>query len=254
MRNIEKYTNALSKAIDKELMRELSFGCVNYWSKGSHNDMDFELFLISKNSIINSLESINWGLINNFSDLRRAGFEVETQMFSATNSINTHKGLIFLHMFLAKAYMDRVTWYELNDYIRILSRPLLMDYEDRPKAILRDVNGLKDVRNYPLTGFEDLTKLVDKIHGKDISDEYLTLYLISKVDDTTTFNRSDLQILRILQSKADDILKIDDEDLYKKEIHKLNNFYKEHYISTGGVADLFTTIRTLEYLREEFDE
>lgn len=254
MRDIKTYTNCLAKSIERELSRKYAFGCVNYWSNGSHKDMDFELFLTSKNSIINSLESISWNLINNFTDLRKAGYEVETQMFKATDGINTHKGLIFLHMFLAKAYMDGINWDQLNDYIATLARPLLMDYEDRPKAILWDVNGLKDIRNYPLTGFKDLTKLIDEIHDKDLSDEFLTLYLIAKVDDTTTFHRSDLQTLRSLQAKADYILKIDDEDLYNKEIHKLDNYYKNHYISTGGVADLFTTIRTLEYLREEFDE
>lgn len=254
MRDIKIYTDCLSKSINRELKRKYAFGCVNYWSKGSHNDMDYGLFLKSKNSITNSLNNIKWDSIYNFSDLRKAGYKVETKMFESTNGINTHKGLIFLHMFLAKAYMDGVHWNQLNDYVSVLSKPLLMDYEDRPKAILWDVNNLKDIRNYPLTGFKDLTKLVDKIHGKDISDEYLTLYLISKVDDTTTFHRSDLQTLRSLQSKADDILKIDDKELYDKEIYEFDNYYREHYISTGGVADLFTTIRTLEYLREEFDE
>lgn len=254
MRNIENYTDALSKAIDKELNRELSFGCVNLWSKGSHDDMDYDLFIISKNSIIKSLKEISWAKICDFDHLREMGKVVESQMFEATSGINTHKGLIFLHMFLAKAYMARINWQDLNSYVKILAKPLSGDYLTKDKARKWEKNKLDDIRSYPLSGFESLSKIVDDIYPKYISDLYLTLYLIADTDDTTTFGRSDLKTLKMLQEKASEILKLNNNKDFYRQAKILSDYYLANKISSGGVADLFTTIRTLQYLRKDFDD
>lgn len=254
MRNIENYTNALAKAIDKELNRKLSFGCVNLWSNGSHDDMDYDLFIKSKNSIIKSLQEASWSEIRDFYQLRELGKHIEDQMFKATNGVNTHKGLIFLHMFLAKAYMDNVKWKDLSTYTKTLSEPLLADYKKNNKARIWNNNALEDIRFYPLKGFMPLTNVVDNISLKEISDLHLTLYLIAKTDDTTTFGRSDLKTLRMVQAKSSEILKIKDKENFYSQAKILSDFYVNNHISSGGVADLFTTIRTLEYLREDFND
>ena len=235
-------------------MRKLSFGCVNYWSKGSHDDMDYELFIKSKNSIIKSLNDTPWEEIHDFNELRKAGLIIENRMFEATNGVNTHKGLIFLHMFLAKAYMDDVSWQDLKSYTRSLAKALLDDYKKKRKARNWEYYDLEDIRSYPLSGFTSLCDLVDKLYTKDISDLYLTIYLIAKTDDTTTFQRSSLETLKILQNKASEILKISSRKEFYKKAKALSDYYQANHISSGGVADLFTTIRTLEYLRKDFDD
>ena len=254
MRDIEKYTNALSKAIDSELLRELPFGCVNLRSNGSHNDMDYNLFVISKNSIAKSLKNITWSNINDFNQLRKAGKKVEDQMFAATNSINTHKGLIFLHMFIAKAYVDGIKRKDFNYFIENLAKPLINDYQTMGKAKKWDNNGLCDIRTYPINGFVSLTNIVDQIYLQEISDLYLTIFLLATTDDTTTFQRSNIKTLRYVQKKASQILNTSTSKDFTKKAQDLSDYYINNNISSGGVADLFTTIRTLEYLREDFDD
>ncbi|WP_282929374.1 triphosphoribosyl-dephospho-CoA synthase [Anaerococcus sp. Marseille-Q7828] len=254
MRNIENYTNALAKAIHKELNRKLSFGCVNLWSNGSHDDMDYDLFIKSKNSIIKSLQEVPWEEIRDFYQLREFGKNVEDQMFKATDGINTHKGLIFLHMFLAKAYMGKVKWKDLSSYTKTLSKGLLADYNKNNKAKKRNNYDLEDIRFYPLNGFKPLTNIADNNYLKEISDLELTLYLIAKTDDTTTLGRSNLRTLRMVQEKSSEILKINDRENFYMQAKILSDYYVNNHISSGGVADLFTTIRTLEYLREDFND
>ena len=85
-----------------------------------------------------------------------------------------------------------------------------------------------------------------------MNDIRLTIFLIAHIDDTTTFHRSDLETLFYIQDKAKEILEVEDRRVYEKEVKKLDDFYVNNRISSGGVADLFTTIRTLELLREDF--
>lgn len=252
MRNIRKYTKSLENSIKKELARPYGFGCVTYLSQGSHNDMDWKLFEESGKSIINTFNNTNWSKIKNFTDLKNRGIAIEKAMFESTAGINTHKGLIFLQLFLAYAYVYEIRWDDLEGFIKDFSKILRKDYKDSEKAIIWKKNGLKDIRNYPLTGFIDLINLVDNIAKNPLSDTRLSLYLIANIDDTTTFHRSDLKTLMFVQNRAKIILNIDNKKTLEKEIKELNDFYVKNHISSGGVADLFTTIRTLEDLREDF--
>lgn len=252
MRNIKKYTYCLENSIKKELGRPYSFGCVSYFTQGSHDDMDFKTFEKSASSIIDSFNKTNWSQIKDFCGLKNKGIEIEKDMFEATKGINTHKGLIFLQLFLAYAYVYDIKWDELVDFISDFSRKLRDDYQRENKAIIWKENGLRDIRNFPLSGFKEIIYLVDFISNKQISDTRLTLCLIANIDDTTTFHRSDHKTLSYVQDWAKKILEIDDKIVYYREIKKLDNFYINNKISSGGVADLFTTIRTLGLLREDF--
>ena len=252
MRDIRKYTYCLENSIKKELQRPYSFGCVSYFTQGSHDDMDYKTFEASARSIVNSFIETNWSQINDFRDLKNRGTVIEKNMFEATKGINTHKGLIFLQLFLAYAYVFGVKWNELDNYIRKFSTDLRVDYQKENKAIVWKENGLRDIRNYPLTGFKEIIDLVDSLSNKPMSDTRLTLFLIANTDDTTTFHRSDLETLAYIQEKAKEILEVEDKSVYEREIKKLDDFYVNNRISSGGVSDLFTTIRTLELLRKDF--
>ena len=253
MRDIKKYTCALKKSIDKELSRKYGFGCVTYYSKGSHEDMDWTLFNKSANAICLAFEETEWQNISDFYDLRQRGIDIEKTMFASTNNINTHKGLIFLQLFLAYSYVYEKKWKDLENFIKTFASPLLKDYKTEFKAMFWDNNGLRDIRNYPLTGYKEIISITNYIYNKDISDTSLTLYLIANVDDTTTFHRSNLDTLRYVQNKASNIADIKDPDIYQEKLEELNNYYISNNISSGGIADLFTTIRTLEFLRKDFD-
>lgn len=252
MRDIRKYTYCLENSIKKELERPYSFGCVSYFTQGSHDDMDYKTFETSARSIITSFIETNWSQIKDFRDLKNRGIVIEKNMFEATKGINTHKGLIFLQLFLAYAYVFGVKWNELENFIRKFSTDLIDDYQKENKAIFWKENGLRDIRNYPLTGFKEIIYLVDFLSNKPMNDTSLTLFLIANSDDTTTVHRSNLETLVYIQEKAKEILEVEDRRVYEIEIKKLNDFYVNNRISSGGVSDLFTTIRTLELLRKDF--
>ncbi|MDO5047997.1 MAG: triphosphoribosyl-dephospho-CoA synthase [Anaerococcus sp.] len=250
---IENFNKYLEKAIKEELHREISFGCVNKSSTGSHKDMDYKLFIKSKDSIKASLREISWAKIKSLKDLRKAGLRVEDSMFDTTGGINTHKGLIFLTLILAHFYINHGYLYGLEEEISNFSKDLALDYKIFPKAkAFRDL-GLKDVRYHPLTGFRDIFNLGKNSYEGDFNNTILSLKLISLTDDTTTLNRSNLKTLNFVKAYANDIL-----DLYKndrksliKKARDLNNLYLANNLSSGGVADIFTIVKIVSYIGGE---
>ncbi|MDV3197870.1 MAG: triphosphoribosyl-dephospho-CoA synthase, partial [Candidatus Phytoplasma australasiaticum] len=74
-------------------------GLVSINSCGSHQDMNFNLFMKSKETFSVYFRHIyNLVLLHkslNFNKLRILGIEQEKRMFKVTNNVNTHKGLIF---------------------------------------------------------------------------------------------------------------------------------------------------------------
>ncbi len=78
-------------------------GLVDRLDRGAHKDMDLFTFLDSATALTPYFELFfllgyneKTGCAPLFSRLRNAGQEAETAMFSATQGVNTHKGLIFL--------------------------------------------------------------------------------------------------------------------------------------------------------------
>lgn len=105
-KNIKNFNIYLEKSILSELKRDLAFGCVNKDSNGSRTDMTYHTFLDSSQAIRKSLETLDRKEIRNFYDLRKAGIYVEKSMYQKTQGVNTHKGLVFLLMFLAYFYTN----------------------------------------------------------------------------------------------------------------------------------------------------
>lgn len=249
-RALDRYLGALSRAIERELQRELGYGCVTMTSRGAHDDMDFRTFLASRDAIVQAFGRADWSAVADFDDLRRLGQEVEAAMMEGTGGINTHKGLIFLHSFLILAWVRGVTWAELASFIRDFAQPLAADYEKArfQKSALLNREGVRDIRQIPLSGFAFIIEEMGAFRA--MSDDRLTLELLSRVDDTTTIARSSLATLRKLQKRAGEVLAMEGE-AQREGAEALSRYYVDQRISSGGVADLFTTIRTLEAL--DFD-
>ena len=124
----EFFIGAMDRGIRSELNRPLGFGCVTMRGQGAHTDMDFRTFLISGKSLCDSFREMGSEDICDFYSLRRVGLTVEERMLHATGGVNTHKGLLFLLLFLYKAWLDDVAWPEFPAYISRLAAPLLDDY------------------------------------------------------------------------------------------------------------------------------
>lgn len=254
MRDIKKYSKTLYKSIQRELARRYAFGCVTYQTKGSHDDMDSKLFEKSALAICTAMDATDWQSIDDFYDLRAKGLLIENAMFEATSGVNTHKGLIFLNTFLALAYVRGILRENLEVFITEFSKDLVNDYDKEEKAIIWESKGLADIRYYPLTGFRDIIKLVEEEKENQFDDLILTLKLIATIDDTTTVMRSSVISLWKIQKSAKSILKMTDSEVFERKVKDLDNYYIENNISSGGVADLFTTIVTLKELKEDFDD
>lgn len=259
---IIKYNDALIQAVIDELSRKRGYGCVSFDTQGSHRDMDYHTFLMSIHAISDAFLEISWDDIHDFHDLRKAGCDVEKKMFAETEGVNTHKGLTFLQLFLLYAYLHAVEKEHLTPFIKEFSQPLLDDYkrmEDFHSAKYAQV-GIKDVRQHPLEGYSQLLQVLDLMKdyrkaNRGLSevdeDDYLTLLLIERFDDTTTIKRSNVTTLRNLQTEAREIVALYDQkdrEAAERRAEELDAYYRENYIASGGIADLFTTLRTLEII------
>lgn len=246
-RDIGMYLDALGGAIGRELNRDLGYGCVTMTSQGAHDDMDFRTFLRSQEGILEAFRRADWDSVGDFRDLRQLGREVEEAMMEETGGINTHKGLVFLQTFLLLAWIRGIAWDDLTPYIQDLSAPLRADYREGtfPKSALLNREGVRDIRQIPLSGYAFLLRGMGDFRSMEDGD--LTLHLLARVDDTTTIARSSLPMLRKLQSRAGEILTMAPKER-ARAAEDLSAYYVDQKISSGGVADLFTTIRTLEAL------
>lgn len=252
--DIFDFTKALKLAVDDELSRKFSFGCVNYLSQCSHPDMTYKDFIISINTISKEFEEINWNSISNFNDLKIKGYEVEKEMFRQTSGKNTYKGLIFLSIILAYGFVKSDKIDDIPQFIKQISKPLISDYKTKETAIYYNDIGLRDVRFYPLTGFNMIFHLSQNSYTSPIDDLLLTIYLIANVDDTTTLNRSNIRELRFLQRWADTIYTTyNNGENILNQVKELNSYYVKTQISSGGVADIFTLTKTLFYLRRIYE-
>lgn len=246
--HLSAFTRALKISELETLSRHLAYGCVTMESNGSHADMTAETFLTSIEAITSAMQSIKWHDVDTFEDLRVKGFFVEQKMFRHTKGVNTHKGLVFLVSFLAEAWMKRVPFSDLQMFLLERARPLTKDYEKTTfvnAQTLREA-GIQDIRQIPLLGFEPVLSDALWMQSGHAIDE-LSLRLIAKYDDTTTIRRSSIERLRFLQARAAEALASPLEARVRMA-KELNEIYLDENISSGGVADLVTTIRLIQRL------
>lgn len=249
-RDPARFAEVLSACIRRELERPRGYGCVTVRNTGSHADMDHNTFLASGEAICRMIADAPWSSITDFQSLRAYGILVEREMFQATRGINTHKGLIFLALFLARAWTAGVPFEELAPVLARYAEPLLDDYRspDADSSARLRHDGIRDIREVPLTGFREELSIVEALLESDRPDDDLTLLLIARTDDTTTVARSDIRTLREMQRRASALLT--DPDPAARD--RLDLDYRAGNLSSGGVADLFTTIRLLQTLRKEW--
>lgn len=248
LRSLEPFRRSLEQAVRLELGRPRGYGCVTFRTNGAHTDMTAQTFLDSHDAISDALSTLDWASISDFRSLRQAGLALERAMFAATGGINTHKGLIFLLLFPAYAWIHGVRWQVAPRVIAELAKPLHEDYRrQRFNAGKWQDQGIADIRQIPLSGYRRFFALADHLQTASISDDDLTLELLATVDDTTTLSRSDLSTLRQLQRRAE-LARHGDPG----ERVSLDRFYRENRISSGGVADLFSVTCLLKLLRKDW--
>lgn len=241
------------KAIYAELDLYPKFGLVSRENNGAHQDMDYQLFVRSTMAIKPFLkEYIIEGIkgIPSPKKLQDIGQQAEAAMFAETGGINTQKGLIFAlgiflpvtalaiyhnedHRFMIKK-MQEISSVIIGDYYQNITEKT--DVTAGDTMYLK--YGFKGIRGEALSGF---SLVFDSYQTASNEEDQLLdylMYFMSKIDDTTILNRTNIDTLHRVKKEMSDIIEHGGVTYYKDRVLQLSKQYIQQNISPGGSADL----------------
>lgn len=258
-------------------------GLVDLYSNGAHSDMDVHTFERSAQALYPwfvQMAMQGYSFFGTpeelFLEIRKTGLEAEKAMYTATNGVNTHKGLIFtLGIFCAAAgrcsreYQRRVTLQKLIDMeqqmtSRILGLELLEIMERSSKSGTISTNGERNLLEYgasgirgeAIQGYPSVIKLALPVLCQGMAEKrnrnkvkLQTLFtLMSSIQDSNILSRGNPEVLKQVQKEANDFLKKGGaySENALQELMKMDKEYIRRNISAGGCADLLATVIFLE--------
>jgi holo-ACP synthase CitX len=275
----------LSEIATKSLLFEVSLspkpGLVDFFSSGSHSDMDFYTFLSSTSAISQFWTEfaeaglkIDENLQDALSIVRRIGLKAEKEMYKSTNGVNTQKGLIFLlglsvfttaYLFKKADVFDEKIFKETLKVIchNIVENELVkVDFEDKTHG-QKTFNkfGKKGAgarfqteQGFPLVFDEILPFLENNLNenillNKKSFDEILKhtlLKIISNLDDSNVLYRKGEVVAETLKKMAFQVLN------REKKFEDLYEYCLKENISPGGAADMLAVSLFFYFVKQEF--
>lgn len=258
-------TRFIKESIELECELSPKFGLVTMKNNGSHNDMNYELMMKSKNVVAPYIAMMTISGFSNsdekiFDDIREIGQLCEKRMFQATNGINTHKGLVFGMGFAAAALgmllkENDFSFHKLQDTIKYLGRNLEEDFLSS-----HDTFGYLAYKKYGFLGArgEVMKGLPNAFIAVDVLDEYpdftkeaLTMALISIVrglEDTVLLKRSgSLEKYNYFKNLVGTINVYDEA-----QIEAVTEECVKNNISFGGAADVLAIAIFIKKMKEGF--
>lgn len=227
-------------------------GLVDPFDAGSHQDMDYDLFLASAAALEHGFNNyLNHGLSFKgtpqelFQSIRSIGMDAERLMYQATGNVNTHKGANFLFGILLSAigYANYPEIDTLMLLVQEMTQGLVfeeLEQNTKPKTygeILYHEHGIKGIRGEVEEGFP--TVILHALPIMHTHNSYKTklkqtlLKLIEVNIDTNMLKRGGMEGLKLGQELAS----LPYEDLDNHLLH-MNEVFKKHNLSPGGSADL----------------
>ena len=248
----------------KALLDEISLspkpGLVDKFSSGSHADMDYQTFLASSAAISGWFEElVRAGFSFDQDDLTKAlpvirsiGLRMESDMYTSTKEVNTHKGLIFL-MGLSLFACGRVfrdgDQFEVQDFREII-RGICKDIVQKElvqRKATKTTHGEKIFRKFGFSGargeaengfpmvFEYGLPQLMAAEKPGEEDLFKCLLAISAHNmDTNILYRRGPAVLTTFRHLCKKAL----EDLNAANLSAVAEFCKGENISPGGSADL----------------
>lgn len=240
-------------------------GLVDRNNNGSHRDMNIALFEKSANALKPyfcrcfeiGAKTQNLSCDNAFKALRKAGIEAEKTMFEATGGVNTHKGAIYSLGVLCGA-VGRLWKAEKYDYkteevlalcSKLTKKAVGLDFANIDTStvggrLYRDYQ-LLGIRGEVASGFFSVKniglpiflKALDNGFSKNDAGAITLVHLISKVEDTTIYNRGGKSGASFAKRRAKELLKNTDFPTIA-EIQQLDMDFIAQNLSAGGCADL----------------
>ncbi|MDV3158289.1 MAG: triphosphoribosyl-dephospho-CoA synthase [Pigeon pea little leaf phytoplasma] len=238
-------------------------GLVSINSCGSHQDMNFNLFMKSKETFSVYFRHIyNLVLLHkslNFNKLRILGIEQEKRMFKVTNNVNTHKGLIFsfgiIYYVVSYCLFHNIPFSNWHFQTCQLTKELRKDFlyfnnKTSGEKIFKKF-GIMGARGDALAGYYKIffqgLPFILRIYKRNPylkSQEFylcLLIFYMGIIEDTTLINKIGFSFFKKIQKKALSWLNILENMgfiTFQKAILSKNNYYVNNKISPGGCADL----------------
>ena len=275
----KKKAEVITQLAIKSILYEVSCtpkpGLIDRKNTGAHDDMDYFTFLDSIVSLIPFFYKLVEAGVKSKStntlllDIREIGKKGEEAMFSATNNINTQKGLLFSigTICAAAGVLIKNNQVINSDNIKKIIIKLSKGLIEKELKILeiekfddrntnRLTHGQKMYLKYRATGirgeveggFETVFKYglpsLKRFRNKGLNfndslvNTLIELMLVAK--DTNVLSRTGDKGLKIMNDYAVNALKLGGIGTKRgsKFISKMDKDFKENNISPGGVADL----------------
>ena len=257
------YQRILLDILDSSIMEELildpKFGLVTPLTSGSHKDMNYELMLKAKTTILPFFiemffttcehENVN-DLVE---ELKIIGISAETAMFSATEGINAYKGLIFnLGLVVSGvAYKtSRFNTESIFDTLKNFAKILFGEYKYNGSSygdIAYQKYSISGVKGEALNGFLHVQEALPLLKDLTWNSKVRTLvFYITKLEDTSFLKRagnleSYQEIKRMFQEL--DILDLE-------QVKNLTKICINNNLSFGGSADLLVVTIFLKKIND----
>lgn len=240
-------------------------GLVDRNNNGSHTDMNVELFEKSANALKPffcrcfeiGVKTQNLPCDMAFKELRKAGIEAEKIMFEATGGVNTHKGAIFslgaLCGVVGRLWSAEKTDYNIEEILTLCSDLTKKAMEDDfAKSNTSTAGGrlyskynLLGIRGEVASGFLSVKHIglpiflraLDNGFSKNDAGAITLVHLISKVEDTTIYNRGGRSGAAFAKKSAKELI---ENSFFPTvaQMKQLDNEFISRNLSAGGCADL----------------
>lgn len=256
---VEEITRNAIKALLYEVVTNPKPGLVDPVDVGSHPDMNVYLFIDSSLSLESyfrqaakiGADFTGQDLRQMFEQLRQAGIKAEEAMFTATNSVNTHKGAIFsLGLFVCASSYCQNSHQDEFEVIQQMTKGLV----ERDLGKKKDTAGEKQflqygkggVRaeaeaGYPLVRDVALPFLA-QTHGElNVRLLDTLMKIVSEIEDSNLIKRAgNIEVISWAHNQAKKYLALGGYGTQagKHFMLELNSIFKEKNYSLGGSADL----------------
>ncbi|PQF24966.1 triphosphoribosyl-dephospho-CoA synthase CitG [Enterococcus mundtii] len=250
-------------------------GLVDPISNGAHNDMDFQTFQISIETLTPFFQKyIEAGFTHKgntkslFEKLRNLGYQAEQAMLVATNDINTHKGANFSfavilgaigwHMqqrFIQRLPLNAKQTEQILDFTGELTHDLIKeDFHDLARKTQRThgeelflTHGISGIRGEAAQCYPSLTSILlpylrsANYHAPDEVFLRALVLLMSEIEDGNLLHRGGIQEWQKVKQETK---KIHQANLSVKHLLDELTIYDQRLtnrnLSPGGAADLLS--------------
>jgi holo-ACP synthase / triphosphoribosyl-dephospho-CoA synthase len=239
----------IEDSMNTELDLEHKFGLITKTSKGSHDDMDYELMTKAKDVLIPYFIKIfllgyhATNLDTLLITSRPLGIEAELKMLETTQGVNCYKGLIFVLglVLLSTGYVisHQEPFEAIFKHIRFMTKPVLNELKEGSLTHgkhMYQAYGSLGVRGEAHMGFPSISHALTLLEQEPLSDgliRHVLKEIALKIDDTVLLHRAGSMEQAIFFK---DMLKhsdVRDESVAQK----VTSYAISKRLSLGGSAD-----------------